>query len=457
MVKNILRFFRPATWSDHRHSGDDAHRRLRKLQWSVFVAITLGYGLFYVCRLSMSVVKKPIVDAGILDESQLGVIGSALFFSYAAGKFVNGFLADRSNIRRFMSTGLMISALVNLALGWTNWFIVFAILWGINGWFQAFGAGSCVVALSRWYSDENRGTFYGFWCSSHNIGEALTFVLTALVVSTLGWRWGFTGASVGGFLGVLLIILLLRDSPQSEGLHPQQLSAHEMPGGLTAEESVTEGQLGVLKSPAIWILALSSACMYVSRYAINSWGPFYLEAGKGYSTLQASSIVSIAPLCGIVGSIGCGWVSDQFFHSRRNLPAFLFGVMNCTSIGLLLFGPPGLVWLDMAAMAIYGIAIGALVAYLGGLMAVDIASRKAAGAALGVVGIASYIGAGLQDIISGRLIEANKTLVDGAAATYDFTAVSIFWLAAPIVSVLLALLVWKSDPACHKSESQEIE
>lgn len=47
-------------------------------------------------------------------------------------------------------------------------------------------------------------------------------------------------------------------------------------------------------------------------------------------------------------------------------------------------------------------------------MAVDIAPRNASGAALGVVGIASYIGAGLQDVMSGVLIEGNKTVVNGA-------------------------------------------
>ena len=33
--------------------------------------------------------------------------------------------------------------------------------------------------------------------------------------------------------------------------------------------------------------------------------------------------------------------------------------------------------------------------------------RKATGAALGVVGVASYIAAGLQDVASGWLIDAN--------------------------------------------------
>jgi len=92
------------------------------LRWSVFLSATIGYSLFYVCRLSLNVVKKPIVDEGFLDESQLGMIGSALFFAYAVGKLTNGFLADRSNIKRFMATGLFLTALVNLALGSTTFF-----------------------------------------------------------------------------------------------------------------------------------------------------------------------------------------------------------------------------------------------------------------------------------------------------------------------------------------------
>ena len=74
-------------------------------------------------------------------------------------------------------------------------------------------------------------------------------------------------------------------------------------------------------------------------------------------------------------------------------------------------------------------------------MAVDIAPRNASGAALGVVGVASYIGAGLQDVMSGLLIEGNKTVVNGEDF-YDFTYINWFWIGAAVLSVLLALLVW---------------
>ena len=171
-------------------------RSLKRLQWSTFLSATLGYGMYYVCRLSLNVVKKPIVEEGIFSETELGIIGAVLFFTYAVGKFTNGFLADRSNINRFMSTGLLVTALVNLFLGFVHSFILFAILWGISGWFQSMGAASCVVGLSRWFTDKERGSFYGFWSASHNIGEAMTFIIVASVVSAFGWRYGFLGAGL---------------------------------------------------------------------------------------------------------------------------------------------------------------------------------------------------------------------------------------------------------------------
>ena len=68
--------------------------------------------------------------------------------------------------------------------------------------------------------------------------------------------------------------------------------------------------------------------MYISRYAVNSWGVSYLEAQKGYSTLDASFIISISSICGIVGTVFSGIISDELFAGSRNFPALIFGLMN---------------------------------------------------------------------------------------------------------------------------------
>ena len=446
---NILKFFSPAPAAEPVVGPEKIRKTYNRQRASVFVSATLGYGLYYVCRLSINVIKKPIVDAGVLSESELGIIGTGLFVTYAVGKFANGFLADRSNIRRFLAAGLLVSALINLALGFTTAFGVYAVLWAINGWAQSMGPAPCVVSLSRWFPDRRRGTFYGLWSSSHNIGEALTFILTALIVNHLGWQWGFKGAGVLGLAGCLIIALFMRDSPQSCGLPPvaeyePNLTEEGKAAEKTDDKSVSYYQKQVLRNPAIWMLALSSMFMYMSRYAVNSWGIFFLEAQKGYTNMEAAQIISISSVCGIIGTISCGWLSDRFFGGRRNIPALVFGLMNVLALILFLFGPESYL-LDAVSMVIFGLAIGALICLLGGLMAVDIASKKASGAALGVVGLASYAGAALQDLISGFTIESGKSAaVAGEAARYDFSVVSWFWLGAAVLSVLCALTVWNA-------------
>lgn len=444
MLKNIINFYRVSQPKPcNEESLSEQKQRLKRFQWSTFLAATLGYGMYYVCRLSLNVVKKPIVDEGVFSETKLGIIGAVLFFTYAVGKFMNGFLADRSNINRFMSTGLLVTALVNLCLGFVHSFILFAVLWGISGWFQSMGAASCVVGLSRWFTDKKRGSFYGFWSASHNIGEAMTFIIVASIVSALGWRYGFLGAGLVGLIGALVVWRFFHDTPQSKGLPAVNAPEKKKEMDALETEEFNRAQKAVLRNPAIWILALSSAFMYISRYAVNSWGVFYLQAEKGYSTLDASFIISISSVFGIVGTMFSGVISDRFFGGRRNIPALIFGLMNVFALCLFLLVPGVHFWMDALAMILFGLGIGVLICFLGGLMAVDIAPRNASGAALGVVGIASYIGAGLQDVMSGVLIEGNKRLVDGVEV-YDFTYINWFWIGAALLSVLLALLVWNA-------------
>lgn len=437
----FLDFFKMSKPSEPITDPNEVQKKYSRLRWQVFLSATIGYGLYYVCRLSLNVIKKPIVDAGVLSEGELGMIGSGLFITYAVGKLCNGFLADRSNIRRFMSIGLLVTALINLVLGFTTSFGFFLVLWALNGWAQSMGAAPCVVALSRWYGNKERGSFYGFWSSSHNIGEALTFIATSAIVATFGWQWGFKGAGLIGLVGFAIVALFMRDTPQSQGLP----SIAEYKGDIAPEakseesgKSVGELQKMVLKNPAIWMLALASAFMYISRYAVNSWGIFYLEAEKGYTNLEASAIISISSVCGIIGTISSGFVSDVLFKGKRNAPAVIFGLLNILGLVLFMYGPKSM---DAVSMVIFGLAIGALICYLGGLMATDVAPKGASGAALGVVGIASYIGAAIQDAISGFAIQSGKT-VGGGAAAYDFSTVAYFWVGAAILSVVCTVIVW---------------
>ena len=209
--------------------------------------------------------------------------------------------------------------------------------------------------------------------------------------------------------------------------------------------SVRDIQRRVLATPAVWILAAASAFMYVSRYAVNSWGILFLQEAKAFSDAQAISVISINTILGVIGTVFSGWFAEKVFRGNLNYPALLFGVLNSVALALFLFGGNSL-WLNMASMILFGIAIGVLICFLGGLMAVDIVPRKATGAALGVVGIASYAAAGMQDVVSGWLINSQVTeSLDAAGEVVyhdDFSYAAIFWFGASIISFLLPLLNW---------------
>lgn len=419
--------------------------RMRRMQWQVFLAITLGYGFFYVCRLSLNVVKKPLIDAGLFDPAQLGMIGSALFFTYAGARLVNGFLVDHAHLRRFMGFGLLASALINLVLGSLPAFWVFLVLWGANGWFQAMGAPASIVSIARWFPPQGRGTVYGVWSTSHNIGEAFTYVVTGAIVTSLGVAWGLRAAGIIGVAAGCLILLALHERPEVQGLPspgaPAAASASAEPATTTAPSTISALQWMVVRNPRIWLLAASSGFFYVTRYAINSWGVFFLQEQKGYSALEAASIISANAIAGIAGTFFSGIVSDRLFGGSRHMPALLFGLLYIAATALFVLGPARAL-ADTAAMILFGIAMGVLLAYLGGMMAIDLVDKRAVGTATGIVGVASYLGAAIQDLMSGYFIQAGKTMVDGKAH-YDFSAAAWMWIGAAVLSCLLALLLWQ--------------
>lgn len=449
---SLYSFYRISKPSQESVPENEIRPKYLSIRNRTFWGVTVAYSLYYVCRMSLSVVKQPLIDEGVLTAGQLGVIGSALLFVYAVGKFMNGFIADYCNIRRFMFTGLAISAGINLLMGILGIvdsmvalplsviFILFTLLWGVNGWMQSMGSPPGVISLSRWFPQSKRGTFYSIFSASPYLGEFISFILTGLIVGAFGWQWGFVVAAAAGGAGAVLILLTVSDTPESKGLPSiQQLSGEQLK---TVDKMPTrELQKMIFKHPGIWVIALSSAFIYITKYAIAGWGVLFLQKERAFSLEQATQIIAFSAVFGVLGTVLAGWLSDRVFNSDRIRPAILSGAVSFVSLALFLFAGGGYM-MNILYVSVFSLSIGVLYCIVAGLMAVDIVPRKATGAALGIVGISSYIAAGLQDITSGYLIQYNTAQVNGADV-YDFGPVSYFWLAAALVSFVLPVLNWK--------------
>ncbi len=441
----MLKFFAPGADAPPLSDPDRIDTLYRRHRLRIMLAITLGYGMSYTCRLALGMVKKPLIDAGVFTPTELGLIGSALFYAYAFGKLTNGFLADHANMKRFFAFSVLISAIANIGMGFSTTVALSAVLWGLNGWFQSFGAPAGVVSMSQWFSNRERGRYYGVWSTAHSIGEGLTFVAVGGIVGALGWRYGFWGPAAIGILVAIGSYFLIQDRPQTLGLPAvaDWRNDHWQDGKPKPEAtSVFKTQLQILKIPAVWALALSSALIYVTRYAINSWGVLYLQEARGYSLAAAGSLLMISTLAGIVGAIAFGFISDKLFNARRPPANLLFGLLELAGLWLIFYGPntgPVLV----AGMILFGLGMTALVTSLGGLFATDICPKRVAGAAIGLIGVFSYLGAAIQEQVSGALIDKGLRVVDGVRH-YDFGPAVLFWMGASVASLALATGLWRT-------------
>ena len=419
---------------------------MRKAQIRQAAALLLVYAIFYICRLAFSASKKDMIELGAYSAGEIGIVGSAMLIAYAIGKCANGFIADRINVRRYIMFGLFVSAGINMIVGFHVAALMLAVLWFVNGLAQSTGAPCCVVSLSRWWPKEKRGTYYGIWSCSNNLGEVLAYILTAGVMVWAGqkfgadysWRSCFWGASVMGLCGVAIAWFLFGNAPEDEGLAPIPVEPKE------AGINTSEGQKIALASVSVWLIALAGACFAASRYAVIDWGIFFLQVKKGYAATDAAMCITVNSIVGAVSSGLSGLISDRFFKSSRQGIAVFAGLSNVVALSLFMLVPGHHPWLDVAAMAIFGFAVGILLTFLGGLMAVDLVPKCASGAALGIVGLGSYLGAGLQSMFSGFLVERaadGTVLLKGIdlANGWRLDYLAIFWVGVAVLSVVFTV------------------
>jgi len=263
------------------------------------------------------------------------------------------------------------------------------------------------------------------------------------LVDYFSWHIGFIGPGISLILITIVGYRFLQDSPRSLGL-PNVGDWKKESNVIKISRNfndVLKNQLKIIKYPSIWILGLASATMYVTRYAINSWGVLYLQEARGYSLIEAGALVGLNTFTGIIGCVAYGFISDRYFNARRPPVTLLFGIAEVASLFLIFYGPQSTLVLTIAFI-IYGFTLSGLLAVLGGLFAIDISPKNITGAAMGFIGLFSYIGAGIQENISSVLIKITQSELS-SEKMYNFDDVIIFWISASIISFFLALSLWK--------------
>ncbi len=420
-------------------TGPEADAKYKRLRWQVFIGIFIGYAGFYLVRKNFSMAIPMLEPFGFTK----GMLGTALAMNavaYGFSKFVMASISDRSNARRFLPLGLILSAIAMLFM-----MVPITMLDPINhperrglavflmgafnflvGWFQGMGWPPCGRVMTRWFSIKERGTWMSVWNCAHNVGGALVGPMAAYGAMWFGsWFYGadtkmyfligtYAFPAAVAILIAIIAYVLIRDTPQSCGLP----SIEKWSGSASKnyDEKKSEQSLSVV------------------RYGCLDWAPTILSE-QGVDIKNAGWAYFAYEIAAIPGTIFCGWLSDKVFNGRRALPTMIF--MALIIVAIVVY------WQNMTNLSVVIgclIAIGFLIygpVMLIGVQALDLAPKNAAGTAAGLTGFMGYV--------LGTAILANSVLGYVAESTGGWDMPFILLIVGCLGAIFFMALTYKEE------------
>lgn len=371
-----------------------------------FYGMYVGYFAYYLTRKSFTFAMPALIADLGFTKTQLGFLSSVLALSYGASKFVTGIISDRSNPRYIMGIGLILTGIVNIFFGLSSSLFLFALFWGLNGWFQGWGWPPSAKLLTHWYSKSERGSWWSMWNTAHNLGGAMIPILASGLAQYYGWRYAMYVPGVFCILLGFFVINRLRDTPQSLGLPSIEKFRNDYPSKdhSISDEKVSTKQIlfdYVLKNKYIWLLSIAYFFVYLIRQAINDWSQLFLIETKGYSTVVAGTCVGVFEVGGFLGSLASGWSSDWIFKGKRGQINVIFTAFVLLAIWWF-WKAPALCALDYVLCFLIGFFIFGPQMLIG-IAAAELSHKEAAGTATGFAGWFAYFGAAVAGLPVGKV------------------------------------------------------
>lgn len=317
-----------------------------------FALTWLSYASYYLTRKPFSVAKKTLADEHGLSKQELANVDTGYLAAYAVGQFTWGFVADRIGPRRMIGAGMLATAGLCTAFGFSSTLAMFTLFWLANGLAQATGWPANVKAMESVPSPGRRGLVMGFWTTNYVIGGFVAGPIAAWFLREHGTHAAFYGPAIAvGFVGLLVLFFL----PSTD-----RRGAATAAGPTITPEERRAARRRVLASPRVWVLGASYFFMKLARYALLFWLIYYGEKQIGYTNATATWIAMAFEAGGALGAILIGFASDRVFEGRRFPVAIaslaclaiafsqydaaahagmLSNVLCLAAIGFFLFGP----------------------------------------------------------------------------------------------------------------------
>ncbi len=447
-LKKMFNFFAPDPFIE-RLPEDQIKKQYKINRWLVLESTFVGYAIFYIVRNNLSTVAKDIQNALHYDHNMIGNILAVSAITYGLGKFLMGSLSDKSNPRKFMAFGLLLTAIINFMFSSSSNYAIHLTLWGLNGFIQGMGWPPCGRSIGHWYSIKERGSIFAIWNIAHNVGGGIAGVLAAFAVSTFGgWQAAFYFPGAIAMITSVYLFYRLKDTPQSYGLPSIEeftnTHSENHATKASAEKELSFKELfvdNILKNKYLWVFAVANFFVYIVRYSMLDWGPIYLREVKHATLAGGGLAILILEFGGIPSTLLMGWLSDKF-DGRRGMVSLLCMIPILGAFAGIYLNPPGNLWLDITLLAVVGFFVYPPVMLLG-VSGLDLTSKKAVGTAAGFIGLFGYIGRTVQAKVFGWMADYYGKLY-GLEAGWNYVIFAI--LGCTVLSIIILAFTWNVKP-----------
>ena len=272
-----------------------SRERISFASWRVLAL--LGFAIFinFVDRGNLSIAAPLLKDELHLSASQLGILLSSFFWTYALCAIPAGALVDRFDPAWTLALGFLLWSCATSATGLVHSFAVLFSLRLILGMAEAVAFPAYATILARHFREDQRGLANSVGSVAQATGPAAATFAGGLLIARLGWRPFFV---VLGLTSLLWLIPWLRWMPRSES----SVSA--------APKIAYEGIVKVLRQPSVWGMCGGLFCGNYVLYLLLTWLPFYLVHERHFSLTATAKIGGAAFLCKAVAAFASGWLSD---------------------------------------------------------------------------------------------------------------------------------------------------
>ena len=411
-------------------NSEKVYRRVRATVW---LPLGFMYASYYMTRYNLSFGKTTMTTGFGWSNEQWGWITAAMFWMYAVGQLINGQITDRIGGRKAIVIGALGTVLANVLMSFGSGVGVlgyFIVMWGANGYFQAFGAPSIVSVNGNWFALKERGTFTGIFGMMIQLGRFGITLLGGFLIANYNWPMIFVVPAAITLLFAVLAWFAIRDNPEELGFpapdtgdHDKHIDVKPLGFSYTVKK--------VFTSPVLWVISGAYFCTGVVRHGLEQWFPAYLQEVQKLSPDSfAFQLRALAmPVAAVLGSFTAGIASDRLFGARRGPPtAIMYFIQFILLLAFYYFSGP-------TSAAIYLILLSFFVngphSLLGGAAAMDFGGRKASGSAAGMIDAFQYIGAGITQPMIGFVID-----------TFGWSGWAISLAGFALVGGVLMSLIW---------------